>query len=255
MDSPLFKFVGFNRDYWSDPLTKGTLYFASLPELRKTNDASELTHFWNSGSYFLDTLKNYMEPTYDGLFQNSRTLCMATALTEKCWNSFCTDSEGVCFEFSHVKKGDVMRRPVNYSKTKEHNVSDFLIAASEGDQILRLINVPRNNIGPNEAKEFLGWVSSGVPNVALRNHIIEELVFKKLESFNHENEFRFVHLDQPVTGQKLKTVLSNGTVAFTELGLCLERIHTSNVEKVKIVCDALGITVPIQKPSFLSTDF
>lgn len=192
----LYKYIGFDKDYWSGPLLERRLYFSNLNQVRDINDKRELDHEWQSESYFFSQYGQLLQDSYARLFNPARLLCLGKALNRKCWARFCsTPDGGVCYEFSfseQKKAKDLTSGHVEYAKTKNHNVPSFIIKNVTNqrirDLLLRTVR-PANT----EMRELLIWLDTTEPRAITQQHIVKELVFKKMIEYRVENEYRFIH--------------------------------------------------------------
>ena len=248
----LYKYIRFEENnFWKGPFLENRLYFSDLNRLRSVNDQNEFQHNWDSTSYFFSTQGHELRRSYDALFNNTRILCMGKQLCRYCWQEFCGKSGGVCYKFrfrDDLAAADLTRRHVNYGHNL--NAPTYLFARlPEGRLKNILYQTKKQTI--SEGLEILEWlrINNNFLVDTFSNHILEELVFKKQPRYLKEREYRFVHLIEPVNGTSLLTTLESSKLSFSQLGLTLERVFTSDEERVK--SEFTSDEVKISKPSFL----
>ncbi len=246
----LYKYIGFHKDHWSEPLLKELLHFSSVSQLHTVNDETEFVHLWDTTSHVLNTYGYNFREAYERLFNNTRLLSLSKHLTEKCWHEFCPQG-GVSyvFEFSEYHYNEeVTCRHVNYVDEKTLNVPTYLFRNLKSSRTKYLL-FKTDALTKEEGRELLDNLSNELPKI-FNDHIIEEVVKKKIRNrFAFENEFRFIHLENVTPQNNFNTRLINSKLKFQDLRLTLIAIYTSNPEKVTDIFD--NANVPIKVPKFL----
>lgn len=229
----LFKYIGFDKDWWREPALAGTLYFLSTAELQRGNDRAEYTHCWWTTSHFFRRYGYDLKDQYQDFFNKIGILCLAKSLNQPCWNAYCS-SGGVCLEFEFdseiPRQNEIMNGHVTYDDHKEHNVPKYFMR-NASDRIVT--NVLKKFWPLSRPELFLmkNWVDSAESSRIGVDHITKELTFKKRNQYLFEDEFRFAHLRQPF-GAPLRIQMHNSRMSTRDLGLTLARIHTSDVRRV-----------------------
>lgn len=237
MTRRLYKCISFTKEYWAYIAKEGTIRFASIPELWQGNDAEEFKHVWDSNSRVFTTMRHHLEPIYDKLFSKAAVLCLSKTPNKRSWEEFCLEG-GVRYEFeydeSHKKNSEVLCNDVVYSDQKEFRLSNFLLARITDPKIIEILKVATNlyNLPTPDKYYFMAWMKGQEINEISYSHVVDEIVFKKLQLYKYEDEYRFIHLTEPIS-KALKIDLRQQKIACNKIGLKLVRIATSNVEKAK----------------------
>jgi len=247
----LYKYIDFKNSYWSEPLIKKELYFSNVCELRQPNDPEEFNHKWDSKSYFFNNQANQLKETYQSIFSDARILCLSKLHSKTLWDEFCSSNNGICYEFKYEesqKIKDLTACSVSYSDNKECNYPDYLIKSIEDTNIKNLLE-KNIELSKTDLVVIYNWLTTkDAQNLAV-NHIYY-LVFTKLKCFIKENEYRFIHTVNPIDNNT--PLLINSRFSFKQLGLTINRIYTSNYNKVKEVCNESQLKISI--PSFITCD-
>ena len=227
----LYRYIGFDKPWWNQPLLEGQLYFSSIEELRKANDLEEFDHRWNTSSIFFAKHGHVIESAYKSLFAKARILCMAKQFGRTLWKEFCPKG-GVCYEFDFIKETKsrvITSSDVRHAKCKDHNVPNFVTHNCRQAYLRRLL-AKRSALSRSDLEILNKWLLSDEPRSLTLRHIRDELTFKKLAKFRHEREFRYIRPSTP-TDAKV-TPMNDNKLDFSTLGLSLVRIHTDNIALV-----------------------
>lgn len=247
----LYKYYAFDENgYWKLPL-EGRLFFASVEELRKPNDATEFYYSMEHPSSYFQMMQE-IPRMFDELFSQTRILCLGKKLNPECWDRFCSNG-GICYEFSFDETSiatDLTPRDVVYVDSKEYNVPNYIIERTPAGQLK--VAISKSEIQSIEdAPVIYDWLTSGIPNKILWEYIANEVVFKKIKNlFRVEQEYRVVQVVSPPPQVIVTSILDDkSALALSLLGLTLEKVHTSDVSKVKNILDAEypKIKIPIKK--------
>lgn len=245
----LYKYINFENKYWDQPLLEDRLYFSSIYELRSRNDRDEFNYSWDYNSYFFKKFSQPLKESYDRLFSAARILCLSQNLSKKCWDEFCPNG-GVCYEFSDgntSKVGDLTSSRVIYLDEKNYNAPDFIVKSVSNPRIRFLLSKKEEAITTPELAELANWLEGPEPLYITYKHIVDELSFKKNRNFEYEREYRFIHPETP-SGSKV-TPLIDAKLTFSELGLTLRRVFTSDIGFIKDL--DYSNNLKISKPSFV----
>ena len=159
----------------------------------------------------------------------------------------------MAYEFSFfpsTKNRDVTSDSIVYADQKIYNVPDFI--CGEATRSIRSLLAKQTDLSDHEKKTLLQWLNTDDPMRATTSHIYYELTFKKLRRFRHEREYRYIHPDKPVADQRKITPLVDSKLTFDELGLRLDRVHTSSPDKVMEVLNKTRYReIRVSKPCFL----
>ena len=233
------------------PMTMGSIYFASLNQLRTGNDKAEFKYSLHTDSYVFRNFESIMRGHYEKLFDRTMVLCMAKSLNAVCWEQYCPKG-GICYEFEFNDAAcarDVTRRDVTYADNKVFNAPYYLIKSVLDRQLQRILQMRSKPLRADLVRVYQWLQTNGPRDIGVR-HITDELAFKKHLEFEFENEFRFVHLSERIGPSEMPTRLANQTLQFHTLGMHLKRVYTSDIGRVRTAfTDA---TIEIMKPQFLN---
>lgn len=230
------------------------MYFATIDQLRTVNDREEFNYSWESTSYFFSNEFSPIIESYDRLFSQARILCLGTQLSRKCWARFCENNRGICYQFSFVenRNTDVSSREVEYAHRKEFNLPQYILQRIEElyPMFFQLL-AKETELSREERIALLQWLEEGIAQKISHSHIVDELTFKKTQSFVDENEYRFIHPEGDVEPPRKVRMDESQKLTLEQIGLKLERIFTSDPSIVESECQSAGLKIKVSKPSFL----
>ncbi len=231
----LYKCISFSSSYWPYIADERKIRFATISELLSGNDQQEFNHRWDSDSPTFKYLAREIRTHYDGLYQKTAILSVGQSPNRRCWNEYCSMG-GVRYEFdldlSVAKESEVTFKSVVYDNNKTFSLERFILSHQIDDR-MRMLFQSTHQMNCNDKVTLLNWIKSDEPNILTLEHASNEIPFKKTTCFQFEDEFRFVHLFEPIEPKALKTVLVDQKVDLATLGLTLTRISTCDVEKVR----------------------
>lgn len=242
----LYKYIGFDRNYWAEPILRKELYFSTIADLQRGNDRHEFVHYWYTTSYVFLKFGLDMPKYYDEYFAATRILCLSQSLSKRCWDEYCGGG-GVVYEFdfnpSIMRQLQITFASVAYADSKNHFVPDYIIKNAYPQPAFQSLLRKTGGLNLNELKAVREWMGSGVPTLLSVRHITDELAFKKLNSFAFEDELRIAHLTRAFGSTPLKVQLHDSRLAFKSLGIKIRCIHTSDRSKVSTICSPSRIEI------------
>ena len=232
----LYKYIGFHNAHWSEPHLTRELYFSSVDQLRGPNDPEEFNVTWDSQGEVAHRFEEAMSDRLEKLYSSTRVLCLGLRLTKQCWDAFCSPAGGVCYEFRFDPervKSEISKGTVTYDYYKDKNFPKFLEKKVTSSKIRALFR--KGELSYEERVLFWEYVQQDEPNLIARKFVSQEIALKKLKKFSYEQEYRFLHLDEsgPLLVKELETKLRNSKLSFDDLGLELNKIYTSDSEKLR----------------------
>ncbi len=231
----LYKCIPFSKSYWNYILREETIRFSSIPELWQSNDKEEFDHRWESTSQFFSIVSGDFRPSYESLFSSTVILSLSLSGNSRCWQEFCPEG-GVRYEFefdeSILKKTDINFNKVTYDKSKLFNLFEYIKRFESNLKINKLLE-KQKGLNYEELSILKSWAVNGNLANTIVNHITQEIAFKKLKSFEFEDEFRLVYLTKQIGPKPLKFNLIDQKLPYSNIGLKLKKISTSDFQKVK----------------------
>lgn len=229
----LYKCIPFTSEYWQYIANEKQIRFATIPELISGNDKLEFDHRWDSSSPAFQRLSAECKERYNGVYNKVVTACFGQSPNKECWDHYCGNG-GVRyeFEFDPTFESGVSRSPVTYDDLKTFNLHSFLLR-QDLDPRVRSLFESTSSLDLSAGMLLHDWLNSGEAYKIIVDHSTKEIPFKKLRKYRFEDEFRFIHLTEPIQPKELKPQLVDQKVPLFNLGLKLVRIATSSVDTVK----------------------
>lgn len=240
----LYKYIGFDKGYWSQPLLEKKLYFSSVVDMRTVNDENEFDHSWDTDSSFFNYISDTFIKTYNEITTRTRTLCLSQELTSDCWKIFCPNG-GICYEFDYEgnrKKSDITSDAVEYAATKSHNVPSYVINSVKHPFAKELLT-KSSLLSSADKVKIIGIMRNQSFQNLLHKHINHEMTLIKLEKYRIEAEYRFIHLSEGFNGFDFETKLIESKLSFDDLGLSLVCIHSSDSSKVSEIDESKKLLI------------
>lgn len=234
----LYKCISSVEDYRYYILKEKQIRFARVDELPGRNDEMEFNRLWDSDSWVFNLLRKDFEDGYNRHFRNTAVLCLNKTPNRECWDEYCKQG-GIRYEFSydssHIDSSGVYSGHVIYDNNKEHN-SNLFLYLYEKELLPRIKFLLKQKTFPGreeDRKKINAWINNEKIKKKILDHLMKEMVFKKVEHFAFEDEYRFVHLLNETLGTSLKVKLIEQKLDYEKIGLKLEKISTDDVSKVK----------------------
>lgn len=230
----LFKYISLDELYWSEILRTNNLYFPPIDQLRKRNDTDEFNHTWDTKSYFFQRYGSRFIQAYENTFSNAGIFCVSKCLSKRCKDALLPNSKRVIcyeFEFDPKDKRGISSDHVLYSANKISNVPDYVIANIQS-YLLRSLLEKKDVLTKVETSQVTAGIRDELSTI-FNNHIWKELTLKKLQQFDLEQEYRFIHLKEnvgPVRPQKL--IGKDNRISADDVGLRLICIYTNDLATV-----------------------
>lgn len=246
----LYKCIGFGKDYCSGYIVnEQKIRFATMEELQKGNDKNELRYDLETKSSIIQLVnKEELQRVYKNGFAATMVLSMGKTKTKKVWDEYCPFG-GIRYEFDFTpnKASDISHGDVSYRNDKIYNVWKYIIKNEKKSEYKRILRY-EGGVTPKEIALFLQWTKRPESLELMSRHITDEIVLKKESAFSFEDEYRFIHLKEPI-GQlnALKVNLIDQKATLEEVGLKLKSISTNDIKLAESIIRTRDVPIqPIQ---------